>query len=522
MHLVAKIQTISEGLSDVKIDSVNFRVLKQEIRLPERMVGNQFFIMLATNNSASLGIITKGIFDRSPLMVIIISIVCLLICIVISRLYNKAIDQLEIANTISDSTPSAIVMFRASNGKVARINLSATTLLRVAKEEIDNLNMWDLFITPDDKTYISNAMNSNINVLNYEILLQSFGGASFWAVCSASPINIDGHQHVVLAILDINSRKEIEKKLANNAGLLEKQIAERTADLDIKAKELEVSNIELGKARLIADEANKAKSKFLTNVSNELKTPINAIIGYSEILYEEATDRKDAVSSDDLSKIIGSAKHLLSLVEEIIDLAKIEAGKTRLLFETFSIYGLLKDVEGITMPLITNNNNSFSLECPRDIGTMYTDSTKLRQCLLNYLSNAAKFTEFGKITLRVIVTLREGTDFVEFSVVDTGSGITAEKIEKVFEPFQESDSRNSGAGLGLSITKKYAQYLGGFVSVESEIGVGSKFVIKVPRICPTKSDEFIEIKNLNHEDIFEEEEYDAETSDESVEKLDTE
>ncbi|MDR2268399.1 MAG: HAMP domain-containing histidine kinase, partial [Holosporaceae bacterium] len=242
-----------------------------------------------------------------------------------------------------------------------------------------------------------------------------------------------------------------------------------------------------------ADEANAAKSKFLTNMSNELKTPINAIIGYSEILKEEALDRKDTVSADDLRKIIGSAKHLLSLIDEILDLSKIEAGKTQMYFENIDIIDMIKDVEGVTMPLIADNDNSLFLEYPKDIGVMYTDSTKLRQCLLNLLSNAAKFTEFGRITLRVAPVVKEEVDFVEFSVIDTGIGIPADKIGTIFSVSQDDNSKS--AGLGLSLTKRYAEFFGGAIFVESTEGIGSKFSIRIPRISKVVSNEFIEVKN---------------------------
>ena len=351
-----------------------------------------------------------------------------------------------------------------------------------------------------------------------EMQAQSFGGANFWAISAACPIEIKGDRYVVLAMQDINRRKEIEKKLATNAELLEKQVAERTADLEVKAKELENSNALLEKARLSADKANDAKSKFLTSMSNELKTPLNAIIGYAEILQEEALDRKDTVSSDDLRKIIGAAKHLLSLIDEILDLSKIEEGKTQMFFENADIASIIKDVEGVTMPLVADHNNSLFLEYPRDIGVMYTDVTKVRQCLLNLLGNAAKFTEFGKVTLRVSPIVKSGQDFIEFAVIDNGVGIAPERIDKIFESFQENGS-GSGAGLGLSITKKYSEYLGGEVAVESEVGVGSKFMMRIPRVSNVVSNEFIEVKNQSaaDEEAKFDEEFSAEYGDGSSE-----
>jgi signal transduction histidine kinase len=317
---------------------------------------------------------------------------------------------------------------------------------------------------------------------------------------------MDNEKYIALAILDINLRKEIEKKLADNAVLLEKQIMERTADLETKAKELEESNTLLEKSRLVADEANKAKSKFLTNISNELKTPLCAIIGYSEVLEEEALDRKDTVSADDLNKIISSAKHLLALIDEILDLSKIESGKMQLFFQNFEVVNLIKEVEGVAMPLIANKDNSLFLEYPKDIGVMYSDATKIRQCLLNLLSNAAKFTEFGKITLRVAPLTKSEGDFVEFSVVDTGVGIEESRIDTIFESFQEDASKSSSAGLGLSLTKKYVEYLSGTISVESTLGCGATFTIILPRICKTEASEFIEIKNKKDEEDFDESE----------------
>lgn len=222
---------------------------------------------------------------------------------------------------------------------------------------------------------------------------------------------------------------------------------------------------------------------------------------------EEALDRKDTVSADDLRKIISSAKHLLSLIDEILDLSSIESGKTQLFFENVDINNLIKDVESVTMPLVTNNDNSLFLEVGKNIGVMYTDATKLRQCLLNLLSNAAKFTQFGKITLRVTSVVKNGLDFIDFSVIDTGSGIAPDKIEHIFDAFQDNQNKSSGAGLGLSITKKYTEVMGGSVSVESELGVGSKFSIRIPRTATIESSDTVVVKNqqMDDEAIFDDE-----------------
>jgi PAS domain S-box-containing protein len=501
MYLTRDIDKIPIGLSDKGIESISFRLFKDEIATPPKMNGSKFYIVVATDITA-VEIMTNKMLDYVPQIRTLLVIIWLLVCLVIARFYAKTKEQLKITNTISDTTPMAVIIFRASDGKIIKINLVATILLRIKKEDVANINMWNLFIEEDDKNYISTAIASDINISNYEVLVQTFGGGSFWSLCSASPIVMDDKKYIALAILDINLRKEIEKKLADNTVLLEKQVMERTADLESKAKELEESNALLEKSKLVADGANQAKSKFLTNISNELKTPLSAIIGYSEILEEEALDRKDTVSAEDLRKIISSAKHLLSLIDEILDLSTIEAGKTQLFFQNFEVIDLIKEVEGVAMPLITNNDNSLFLEYPKDIGSMYSDSTKIRQCLLNLLSNAAKFTEFGKITLRVSPLTKSEGSFVEFAIIDTGAGIEESRIDTIFESFQEDASKNSSAGLGLSLTKKYVEYLGGNISVESTQGIGSKFIIRLPRTCKTTSSEFIEIKNQTDEEML--------------------
>ena len=506
LHLTDKIDKIANGTSTVEVDSRDFRICKYEIKFPPMMTGERFYMIISTDDRA-IETMLNNLSSGLPTSMLFLVIVLLLFTLAASRFYSYTREQLEISSTITESTPLAVLIFHFSDGKILQSNQSAKTLLRIDPAQEGKINVWDVFIDDSDKEYLMRATGSNISALNYEVLVQSFGGASFWSICSASPIDINDEKYVVLAVMDINSRKEIEKKLANNAALLEKQIAERTADLEEKTKQLEQSNGLLEKAKAEADNANAAKSKFLTSISNELKTPLNAIIGYSEILQEEAQDRKDNVSADDLRKIIGAAKHLLSLIEEILDLSMIEAGKVQLSLSDVNISDVIKDVEGVTLPLVANKDNSLFLEYPKDIGNMFTDATKVRQCLLNLLSNAAKFTEFGKITLRVTPMVSSGEDFVEFSVTDTGSGIAPERLETIFESFQDEKGKNSGAGLGLSITKRYAEYLGGSVSVNSELGVGSKFSFKIPRTCRVESNEFIEIKDPSKEvnDEFDEE-----------------
>lgn len=518
-HMSKKIKDISIGSSDVNLEGFKYRVFKSEIKAPEKMDGSQLFIISVTDDKAFEELV-KGIFNKTPTTIVILLVIWLFICLVVSRFYNHTKEQLQISNTISESTPSAIIVFDVENGKIQKINPSGLTLARLTLDRVPSVNAWDLFTSEKDRSYIMNAVKTGIKITNYEVMVQSYSGNTFWSICSANPLVVDmgmeSRTYVVLSILDINKRKEIEKKLANNAELLEKQVAQRTQDLEIKAKELEKSNKELDQAKMQADSANAAKTKFLTSMGIELKTPINAIIGYSEILQEEALDRKDNVSADDLTKIIGSAKHLLSLINEILDLSAIESGKTQLFFETVGIETLIKEIEGVSMPLVTKNENAFFVEYPHEIGEMFVDQTKLRQCLLNVIDNASKFTEFGKITLRVSSIIKGDEEFIEFSVTDTGCGIAQDKLETVFESFHESDNKNSGTGLGLSITKKYIESMGGTIAVESELGIGSKFIIRLPRTSKVESNEFVEVKN--HKEEENEDFFDAQLDEEKMDE----
>jgi signal transduction histidine kinase/CheY-like chemotaxis protein len=234
-------------------------------------------------------------------------------------------------------------------------------------------------------------------------------------------------------------------------------------------------------ARDAADDANRTKSSFLANMSHELRTPLNAIIGYSEILQEDATDKDDKGPIADLQKIESAGRHLLGLINNILDLSKIEAGKMDVFIEAVDIQALLKEVLSIVKPLADKNENVIEVICPADIGSFRSDQTKVKQCLLNLLSNASKFTSKGTLTLTVA---REDNSGVCFRVSDTGVGMTQEQLGRLFEAFSQADAsttkRFGGTGLGLAITKHFCTMLGGDVTVESVPGKGSTFIIRLP------------------------------------------
>jgi signal transduction histidine kinase/CheY-like chemotaxis protein len=251
--------------------------------------------------------------------------------------------------------------------------------------------------------------------------------------------------------------------------------------------EQKVAEAEILASKQAAEAASRAKSDFLANMSHELRTPLNAIIGYSQMLHEEATDDGQDAYLPDLVKIENAGKHLLNLINDILDLSRIEAGRMTVYIEPVEVKGLLTEVSGIIEPLTAKNGNTFEIHCPDDIGAIDTDLTKLKQSLLNLLSNASKFTKQGRVDLFVS---REGR-MVSFRVADTGIGMTPEQLAKLFQAFAQADSSTTrkfgGTGLGLAITRHFARLLGGDVTVTSEPGKGSVFTLTLPVHDATKA-----------------------------------
>ncbi|MBI2925267.1 MAG: response regulator [Verrucomicrobia bacterium] len=264
-------------------------------------------------------------------------------------------------------------------------------------------------------------------------------------------------------------------------------LARKNEELLTANRQLEAEIARRKEAEEAALRANQAKSAFLASMSHELRTPLTAIMGFSELLMAQADAEGRKEESEDATRIRDSATHLLGLINELLDLSKIEAGKMTLYLETFDLGKVIHEVTRLVQPLVAKNGNRLEVACPPDIGLLRADMTKVRQTLFNLLSNACKFTERGMIRLEVrrdagSPSLQLST--LTFAVTDTGIGMTPEQLSRLFEAYAQAETsttkRYGGTGLGLAISRKFCQMMGGDLTVTSEPGKGSTFTVTLP------------------------------------------
>ncbi|WP_341739877.1 ATP-binding protein [Microcoleus sp. CAWBG640] len=353
---------------------------------------------------------------------------------------------------------------------------------------------------------LSKESTPNSSILNVAIRLggqivgilslEHIGAPRQWALEERT--FADSLANLVALAIEGFERQRAQEALSKAKSELEITVEQRTAQLTAANKLLRIEIAERKKTEIAlqealhkAEAASRAKSTFLANMSHELRTPLNAIIGYSEILEEEALEAGFEDLIPDTKKIQTAGKHLLNLINDILDLSKIEAGRMELYLEDFHLGNLVEEVVATLYPLVEKNRNQLQVCSSPDLGVMYADLTKVRQILFNLLSNALKFTQEGTVVISATRELTDGTEWIYLRVADTGIGMSPQQQEGLFEPFIQGDASTTrkygGTGLGLAISRLFCQMMGGDITIESELGVGSTFTVqlkaKVDAIC---------------------------------------
>jgi PAS domain S-box-containing protein len=392
---------------------------------------------------------------------------------VIQNLKKSTKRTTDILESITDAFVSV-----NSQWQIGYINPQAAVILGQDSQDLIGRKFWEMMPLELGKDRIKEY---DLAIMNGK--MESFEAkdnhSDNWFEVRAYP----GREGLSVFLQNITERKNSSIALRQLNQNLEERVISRTEQL---AQSMKIAE----DGRIKAEDANRSKSEFLANMSHELRTPLNAIIGYSEILEEDAADIGQDHFVPDLQKIRNSGKHLLGLINDVLDLSKIEAGKMDLYLESFNVNIIVKEIGETILPMAEKNGNSIVINCPNNLGNMYADQTKVKQSLLNLLSNACKFTENGEIRLDVEYQQRphDGNDAAEnlivFRIIDTGIGMTSAQMQKLFQSFSQADASTTrkygGTGLGLAITKNFSQLMGGDVNVESTHGVGSTFTLWLP------------------------------------------
>jgi PAS domain S-box-containing protein len=372
----------------------------------------------------------------------------------------------------------------------------------ILDSELENQNsktgLFDLSSETEHYKSLRFPKAQNLSILNVAIRLggqivgilslEHIGAPRQWALEERT--FADSLANLVALAIEGFERQRAQEALHKAKSQLEITVDQRTSQLTTanqllrsEIAERKRAEIALQEALHKAEAASRAKSTFLANMSHELRTPLNAIIGYSEILEEIAVDDglKDLVP--DIQKICCAGKHLLTLINDILDLSKIEAGRMELYLEDFDISNLIEEVVATLHPLVEKNGNQLQVSCTDNLGVMYADLTKVRQILFNLLSNALKFTEGGTVVLSATRQLADGSDWIYLQVADTGIGMSPEQQDGLFEPFIQGDASTTrkygGTGLGLTISRLFCQMMGGDITLESKLGIGSTFTVQL-------------------------------------------
>jgi PAS domain S-box-containing protein len=367
-------------------------------------------------------------------------------------------EELRVRDRAISSSTSGIFIIDAlpPDKPIVYVNPAFQRLTGYAAEEAAGKS-YHFLEGPETDAEASQQLSSAIEQqqdLRIEIVNYRKDKTPFWSALTIAPVRDDSETvtHFVAIQDDITERKQAEEELRS--------------------------------AKDAAEVASRAKSQFLANMSHELRTPLNAIIGYSEMIEEQLEEMEIPELTPDVAKIRNAGRHLLALINDILDLSKIEAGKMDLYLERIDVAHMVQDVATTIHPLLEKRRNRLELKAAENLPSMFADLTKVRQSLFNLLSNASKFTEDGRISLDVTTEPHDGVPWVVFRVADTGIGMTAEQVSHLFEAFTQADRSTTrkfgGTGLGLAITRRFCHMMGGDVEVESEAGKGSVFTIRLP------------------------------------------
>jgi len=395
-------------------------------------------------------------------------------------------------NSIVNTAAEGIITFNGT-GQIDSFNLAARRIFGYEDGNADASlpNFRDLFRSDDAlNELLANVQSAGAKTSDSSVIVSAEAtgrrrnGDDFPAELSVSRVELGDRELFTAIVRDITARKQAEAEIQQLNRHLQQLNRELDGRVRERTRELEQANTELEQARDAAEQANRAKSQFLANMSHELRTPLNAIIGYSEMLQEECETDGNNEYVLDLQRIYGAGRHLLTLINDILDLSKIEAGRMELEVTEFDARSMVDEAVATIRPVVEEKGNALTVQFHGAPGTIRSDVTRLKQCLFNLLSNAGKFTENGTVTLAVSRQPHNEAEWIHFRVSDTGIGMTSEQLTKLFQAFTQADvtttRKYGGTGLGLVITRKLAVMMGGDVTVESTPGEGSTFTIGVP------------------------------------------